>query len=217
MGLGLFSYYQGRSVNVTFGTILWPGVLLCGMKADDLLQKLPVLWANRAQREESPWQLVNAVLRLGLLTLLTSALAFTCLMDLSCVFDPQNESPFKLKGRIPQENYVYRYSVSIKRYRKDHEEQPVAMVLNDAATIASFSHEKLAAALPTQIDWFTYDDIRQIIDFLAAAEMPFAIDRPSLERIYGYLPDEMSAVMQRYTPVEGYTAEASDLLLFEPL
>ncbi len=202
MGLGLFSYYQGRSHDCVFTFVCWPGFVLLALFAQEYLEQIKTIgWRKK-------------VGLLAVIVILSSLSAVSFYHDLRFVKAEALKVPavaskyqayFKKdtdeltdggEGSVDQEDSVYLTAVMdvIHTFRRNQE--PLNLVMFNAAEIYSILDEPWVKKVPATVDWFERADCENVIESIREADSILIIDPESYDVLWSYFQDDLRDVLQ---------------------
>ncbi|QEK17164.1 hypothetical protein LAJLEIBI_01173 [[Clostridium] hylemonae DSM 15053] len=184
MGMGIFSYYQGRSHNEVFSWIVWPAVIIIALFTQDKL----LYYKEKGKLSGSN----NAKLYIGLIGLL-----FLSFDTIGILVFPKVLSP--LKSSKIEETYI---DVSAEFIQKFWPEQKVDLILSDNVQVAVQLGMPLDTPFTEYIDWYTKEDYNEIIDYLKQTRNLVAFDNVTLSALRLYKSEEMKEIESDYLHLE---------------
>lgn len=191
LGLGIYSYYNGRSHDFVFLAVVWPGVLLLLLFCQEYLKRL--------SERSGKLDLAKAVL--GIVT--AALLAATGLL---VMLDGNRLTNFKNKS-----SDIGGIADTVETLRKIRVgDEPLDLVMFSSATIYQLLGEKMTVNIPAVVDWFTKEDYRKVFDALEASENKVAFDRTAYDQLMYFEKDAFTKVLEGYK----LTHEEKDLLVF---
>lgn len=194
IGMGIFSYYNGRSHELVFLAIVWPGVVLLALFCQEYLRRL----------KKDGWRGVN-LLKFVLALWLLSVFAAGQLLALG------NPEVLKiLKNKPAGTDYLAPAISLIEKVRVGDE--PLELIMFSSASIYERLGEKMTANVPAVVDWFTKEDYRMVLDELEKSEDKVIMDRYAYELLMRYEAEEFNRIME-----ENYVLilQEQDILVYD--
>ncbi|MEG0878503.1 MAG: hypothetical protein RSF00_07495, partial [Oscillospiraceae bacterium] len=201
IGMGLFAYYQGRSHNDVFTTLMWNGILLLSIFIDEYA--CHVKQSASLPKEKRLWQVKLCCS--GALVLLFAAFYLFDIVD-PRMLSVEKEKPIKTNKTTE----LYRDFPIIEKIRDDEGEMP-DLIYNASAFAYSRLDEKMTAHMPERCDWFTFDECKAVVDYLSTSEKSFVIDKQSMDLILRKYPQITETITKSYV----FNGRLENLLWFK--
>ncbi len=203
LGVGLFSYYQGRSHKDVFPAVIWPGILLVVLFADEYADRIAIHRViyqkmNSIKKPMAFTDLSKLFLTIGLLLTLSLSLLVTDFKDDINIFNikstvSKNSQKTNLDNRL---NFIRRHSTN---------PEEVDILTTYFAEYYTMLNVKNPMPLRSIVDWFTKEDYQKVIDYLKTSHHPLFIDKKVYNMMMTYMPKEFTGVInQRFTLVDAY-------------
>ena len=202
MGLGLFSYYQGRSHDYVFSYVCWPGFVLLALFAQEYLEQIKLInWRKKIG-------LLAVIVFLSILagvsvyfslkTAKADALKIPAVANAyqSYLKKDTNKLNSHAASSADPEDSVYLSSVLnvIHTFRRNQE--PLNLVMYNAAAIYSTLDEPWVKKVPATVDWFERADCEGVIKSIREADCILIIDRESYDLLWRDFQDELRDALQ---------------------
>lgn len=196
IGMGIFSYYQGRSHFSTFLAVIWPGILLLIVLADEYYNNIHKMTPVRKSVSYCN------KLKFALVFVLLTCLAGNYVMHAAV---PSEFTLQKDKTHAMKTTEVSAFLDVVKEARQGKE--PIDLVAYNAETVYCLLGETRIANVPATIDWFTKEDYRRVFHYLSETKNKVIIDNASLYYLQTYEPENLNTVLKRFVllqQLEGY-------------
>jgi len=191
IGMGIFSYYQGRSHFLTFLAVMWPGIILLVILMDEYLCKPTIKGEGKKH-----------IIDIGKLKLIcVSAL----IASLAINYIAHAVLPTELQLAKDKEHNVKTSEISgllalVKPMEKNNEQ--IDLVAIDSAEVYCILGDKKIADIPATIDWFTKDDYQKVFNYLMKTNNKVIIDQYSMDLMKMYEPEKLQNVLERFILVK---------------
>lgn len=209
LGIGLFSYYQGRSHNFVFTSITWPGMILFVLYVDECISKIKPYYNNYTdtsigKRVTSLNYLVKGIF--GILILVCFSTSY--------IYNFKNDdliATFKDKKSSSEQIIAMNAVNFVNEIRKNNE--PIDLIMSYSASVYSILGEKSEVNVPATVDWYTKEDYRKVMDWIGKTENKIIFDSNSYNLLNTYNNKELNEVLNNKFILEKNT---KDYLLFTP-
>lgn len=154
LGMGIFSYYQGRSHNEVFLHVIYPAVILCGVFLDELLTKI----------KQNNNKIFNNMISLLLYLTLT-------VLALSNIYSLCTNSELKtiITKQESNETDEFRNTIALMKTIKEQIGELDFIMPYESYYYYNLNIED-KKCFSSYIDIFTYDECRKIITYLSNSE-----------------------------------------------
>lgn len=203
IGMGIFSYYQGRSHEYVFIPITWPGFLILILFMEEWVEKCRLIRFN-----ESKLEFTINIIKFILVSFFMVGFALSYLYnikskdDVNTLFYKNNESYFGIDETIS-------YIESIKE-----EDEDIDLIMNNSAIIYNLMNEKTNNNIPSTIDWYTKDDYRKVINWLRTTNNKIILDEFSYNLLEKYCSEDLKNIIsERFEVVK----HKDSLILLQPI
>jgi len=196
IGMGIFSYYQGRSHFLVFLDVMWPGILITIMLMNEYLSK-----PDSVNVEKRHFFDVNK-LKTMCITALIASLAVNYVMH---AVIPSELQVAKDKVHTVETSEI---STLLNLFEAENvDNRDIDLVTNYSADVYCIMGETDVVNIPATVDWFTKDDYQKVFNYLLKTENKVIIDKYSMDLMLKYEPDKISNVLTRFklkNEVDGY-------------
>lgn len=197
LGLGLFSYYQGRSHDYVFVVACWPGFVLL------------TLFADEALRNRKTTSLRNKVILVIVLVFL-SALTGTATYDtykkirtpneasgysINVLADSSDSASGDTDAETSEGSVYLDNALQVIHTFRQHEE-PLNLITRNAAIFYMVIGEPWVKPVPASIDWFERSDCEQVLDSIRMADSIVIIDSYSFDLLWRFFQTELTNDLQ---------------------
>jgi hypothetical protein len=188
LGLGLFSYYQGRSHDYVFAEVIWPGLILTVMFCQEYLNN-----SRKYAKEQNSIEFkknftctldfIRFVLILSILIVLSIGSFFNIVNGNNQLRDINNKSSV---------GWISDTVDFIENIRKNEQ---VDLVMNNSAIVYSIMEEKMTANIPATIDWFTKEDYQQVFEYITNTNNLIIFDFDSYSLLMKYNAEQLNNII----------------------
>jgi hypothetical protein len=197
LGLGLFSYYQGRSHDFVFTFVCWPGFVLLALFAQETL---------RNRKTTSLRNKIILVVSLVFLSALTGASVYSSYRTVKTTVQTHDYSAAVLAdsagsvsgdtGTETQGGSVYLDNALqvIDTFRQNKE--PLNLITRNAATFYSVLGEPWVKPVPASIDWFERSDCEKVLETIRTADSIVIFDQDSFDVLSRFFQEELVSDLQ---------------------
>jgi len=203
LGVGLFSYYQGRSHKDVFPAVIWPGVLLAILFAEEYAVKISQhrkIQHNTGMIKKPMFfaDVAKLILTIGLLITLQVSFTVIDFKDSVNIFTLKTSSfPNSQQGNMENRlNYIRQNSVDTAQ---------VDILTLYFAEYYTMLNVKNPMPIRSVVDWFTKEDYQKVIDYLKISRHQLFMDKRVYTLLMSYVPEEFTEVLKnRYTLLDTY-------------
>jgi hypothetical protein len=166
IGVGIFSYYQGRSHEKVFHLVVWPAfVLLAGLinSYDGVLKQL--------KRKGNLFLTSTVALRSTVIFILILSFAATGLVMIL------------FSSRLDDFRKIHHQNANVEikpqvTFLKSHfgDQTDIVYIGEHVSAIDMLLGRRIIAPIPDAIDWFTKDDFKRVLDFMADTPKTIVFD-----------------------------------------
>ncbi|MEI6132321.1 MAG: hypothetical protein WCQ41_05810 [Bacillota bacterium] len=200
MGLGLFSYYQGRSHDEVFNFVVWPGIILAVLFAQDYLAQI---FIKRNKNDKLKFDAFKTTL-----FVLKSVLISSMVIGFAVLFVTSTFTKIDIKNL--QDNTSYSVPAQrtevvdfLKSYLDKGRQIDLIMQYNDE--YYTMLGIKNPTPIGAPIDWFTKDDYKKIFDWLGKTKGLVFVDPYCKDLFNTFSPKEFSeAIKGRFREVDSF-------------
>jgi len=197
LGLGLFSYYQGRSHDFVFTFVCWPGFVLLALFAQETL---------RNRKTTSLRNKIILVVALVFLSALTGASVYSSYKTVKTAVQTHDYSAAVLAdsfgsdsgstdGETPEGSvYLDNALQVIDTFRQNKE--PLNLITRNAATFYSVLGEPWVKPVPASIDWFERSDCEKVLETIRTADSIVIFDQDSFDVLSRFFQEELVSDLQ---------------------
>ena len=157
VGIGVFSYYNGRSHDFVFSAVIWPAIILLAGFCQESLERIVV--------QKNSFDIFKFISILLLQTCFASCLLIN-LIKPDVIQDVKNKN-------IGQDTIIETVNF-IKENKQPNE--TIDIIMDDSAAMYSILRDKKIPNVPARIDWFTKDDISKVSKYLIDSNNKLFID-----------------------------------------
>lgn len=186
IGLGIFSYYQGRSHLYVFTFTIWPALIILAMIADEYLIEFIATVKDKTSVFMKIYNISKLIFTMGIVSVLS--ISFIVRMpgyiQMTTTSTEADESITPILTEIT--------SGELNNERID-------IIAFNADSIYSINNDINIANIPATIDWFTKSDVQKVIDYLATTNSNVIMDTGSYNMLLKYNNDQLNVVLSRFT------------------
>jgi hypothetical protein len=195
LGIGLFSYYQGRSHDFVLPAVIWPCIVIVAIMTNEYFEGILLNKESKSSTDN-----VQNIIRKSkyfvsslLLSILICAL-FISFNSEGYIINLQN------KPKRITISWINRTIELSKYYKKTN--RGVDLVMHNAAEIYAKLKERNIPPIPATIDIFTRDNCKKTMDYLEKTEKVVFFDDDTRNILQRYSPKEFEAFIARSVCVE---------------
>lgn len=196
IGMGIFSYYQGRSHFLVFLAVMWPGILMAVMLMNEYWSK-----PDSENVDKKRFLDVNK-LKTMCITLLIASFAVNYFMH---AVIPSELQVAKDKLHKVESSEI---STLLNLFEAENaDNRDIDLVTNYSAAVYCIMGETAVANIPATVDWFTKDDYQKVFNYLLATDNKVIIDEYSMGLMEKYEHEKINNVLTRFQlikEVDGY-------------
>ncbi len=203
LGVGLFSYYQGRSHRDVFIAVIWPGILLATLFAAEYAERLAKrreVYLEAGEVKKVPLFVEAGKLFLIAGLLITLSVSFLVL-DLK---DGRVAAQIHTTASQTSQKDIIKHRLSFiaRNTTKAEDVDILTMYFTEYYTLLGV---KNPMPLRSIIDWATKEDYRKVLDYLEITDNKLFLDRKTATLLSTYVPEEFNEILnRRFTLVETY-------------
>lgn len=192
VGMGIFSYYQGRSHDHVFLSVVWPAVILLGYYVSKLFQKA----ASKDAGLQGGAGYKTKILWRGI------ALALLCLVSLTSIYAMKNPAiRHQLdKKALASENELADGIKTIKEMTNDGAIELDFFTWMDSLYYEAFGFQD-TKPFPAVIDLFTRADYNKVLDYMEQTDKPFVMLNTFYDTMLRFDESRFLKVLDRFTVV----------------
>lgn len=180
LGIGVFSYYQGRSHDSVFLSVIYPGIMLIGVFSDILLKKLSLVKLKKYQISN----IIIVCISIILLSVLATPTIYSLITDDTIKLHFNKE---ELKNISILEDFS-EYDTSNLEFITDYES-----LYYDKYNI------KDTKKFSAKVDIFTYEDCKKVMNFLKETDKDIVIDSNILKILESRYEEEYRGLSDKFT------------------
>ncbi len=194
-GIGLFSYYQGRSHDIIFRFVVWPAILLVTIFADEYLTKI--------SDQSKIYQQTDSTFKIRVKTdLLKLVLIIVVLSTLSVSFFVQSYKNKFINNLISKDSIIDSKEVPFRENlnfikKNSLKNEKIDLLLLYFTEYYSILNLQNPMPISSQVDWFTKEDYKKVIRWLEITDHKLFIDKDISYLLTQYMPEEYSKVISR--------------------
>jgi len=200
VGMGIFSYYQGRSHDYVFTAILWPAGVLAALFAGEYYDELVLLSARERAPKRSGTRLwVNAV-KMGLSVVFLAAFALSLALQL---YEPGHINDV-FSGRDYNDPEDMTGAIG---YMRDciGEERDVDIIVQRYSYFYTKLGLKSGMPVYSSVDWFTKAQLDDVLTWLETTTHLLILDNALWHKLRNYDPARFDAAINgRFELVSTY-------------
>lgn len=194
-GLGIYTYYQGRSFITNLITVLFPAILILPIIIKKIYQKISYFTAEKTENIKNMFY----VLHFSIFYLI----AFGALLFMFSVFILNLP-----KVRHAQQNWPIRQKVQYLAYLVQ-DKNPLIFTLDSAFYYKALNKKNnLPVAAP--IDFFLKQDYYNLFSYLNRTKTSIVLDKEQFTRMNMFVPAELNELLQKTTHTQN-----DEFVLFE--
>lgn len=215
MGLGIFSYYTGRSHDYCFIPIVYPAIILAAMFMQEYISKLKYYYVNKfikkkrnnlnsedieylsdiCAKEEAYGDKTDKVF------IVTDTIKLVCLGTILILFLSSFFYNYKYNSeldrmkhkKVNRDESISRCIEFINRVNPD--KNPIDLIMDNAAYISCEMNMPLYAQIPATIDWFAKKDYSKTLNWLSKTNNIVVFDEHSMGLLNRYNGDEIKKIL----------------------
>lgn len=197
LGLGLFSYYQGRSHDYVFTVVCWPGFVLLALFAQETL---------RNRKTTSLRNKIILVVALVFLSALTGGSVYSSYNTLKTKVQANDYSTAVLSDSfdsVSSDTSAQKQGGSvllnnalqvIHTFRQNKE--PLNLITRNAAVFYSVIGEPWVNTAPASIDWFERSDCEKVLESIRVADSMILFDSDSFDVLWRFFQQELTSDLE---------------------
>jgi hypothetical protein len=188
IGMGIFSYFQGRSHLHTFIPVTWPGIIILILFIQEYIDEF-----KKFKFQDNKKNKIMVGLKAVLIMLLIGNYAFALIVNLvvpSRLIDAKNNI------KSMHATYITPIIDEVNNIRVGDEN--IDIIAYNSAAIYCTLGETDIANVPASIDWFTKKDYQRVLDWIATTNNKVIFDRTSYNHLLTYSNEEMLLILQRF-------------------
>lgn len=162
LGIGIFVYYQGRSHNLVFPSVIYPGIILMGIFLGNLLRQIRL-------QKKSVLKFVNILTAFIILTILC---AFSTLAVCNLIAN-KNIHLFLNKKELNSKKYLDDYS--------EYNVQNMEFITEQESLYYKKYNLKDTKKFSAYVDIFTYEECDKIEEYLKSTDKDVVIEKTLYE------------------------------------
>lgn len=193
LGLGIFSYYQGRSHDAVFILIIWPGIILGCLFIQEYLVRINEYFKSVEITKKSFFSIKIVVLfakPLLIFILIASFAVYFVNYSFS-----QNIKNYATNLTLPVPFYRLDVENFIKQNKAENEQ--VDLLIEYFEEYYTVLGVKNPMDIRSSIDWFTKEDYAKVINWLEKTTHTVFIDVNTENLLIAYVPKEFNSVLER--------------------
>jgi hypothetical protein len=203
LGVGMFSYYQGRSHKDVLVVVLWPAILLIILFADEYAGKIArqyrtYMETNILRKTKLAADAAKLFLTAGLLVTLSISFFLLDLKDNDLIYNINTTNAVNSQ----KDAMRYRFSFIARNITNREDIDILTLYFTEYYTQLDVENPMPVRSV---VDWATKADYRKVVDYLRISDNKLFIDKKVVIMLSTYMPLEFTEVMnQRYTLVANY-------------
>ncbi len=195
MGVGLFSYYQGRSHDHVFLFVVWPAILLATVFADEYFTTVKGQYKIYSQTDKSgkvkfKTDLLKLILILFVLSTFSVSFVVQFYKDKTINRLIRKDLIFDSK-EVPLTDNLNFIKKNILKNEK------IDLIILYFTEYYSILNLQNPMPISSQVDWFTKEDYKKVIRWLEMTDHKLFIDKDISYLLMEYMPEEYSSVISR--------------------
>lgn len=197
MGLGIFSYYQGRSHDLVLSAVLWPGVILLVLFTQEYAENIwPVLSKNPISVKNSikgkAYPIIKFILSGLIISFIISSFAVNML---------DNTRLTDAKAMVSKTVKDYKIDEALRLY--DYyaiDGKSIDLIMEYSAPIYCLRNDTTIPNIPATVDLFTKVEYAQYITYLRTTNNIVIFDAKTLKLLEKYCTNEFKdSFLNRYS------------------
>lgn len=195
LGVGLFSYYQGRSHRDVFVAVVWPGVMLIILFANE--------YAEKVVQQLKFYKEMNSLKKARLFTdasklFITIGVLLTLTVTFITLDYNDNSSIIFIKAIDTKYSQKTIFDNNLKFINKNNSDnEKVDLLIGYFTEYYSILQVKNPMPIRSNIDWFTKDDYQEVINYLNVTDNKVFLDKKITTLLMTYVPKEFTAVINK--------------------
>ena len=189
MGVGLFSYYQGRSHDIVLLSVLWPAVLIAAMLLSDLFNQLAAI---KNRKKEYINKRITVIISAKFILLMIFFVSYMLVFPSEMLNDPtlvsfQNRSTSEYNEQINESYKTIKSELAgstntdLFIYQQDYYYTMLGL--------------KNQTGLGSNVDWFTREDYDRALLWLRNTNRDLIIDKQMEQLLSSYNEEEFTQIM----------------------
>ena len=195
LGIGLFSYFQGRSHIEVFSVVIWPGIILGCMFIQEYLVKISIIFKSvnsKITRTVLNFEVIvlaaKTILALVLIGMFAVNLVNVTLIPDGKIKDLYTKPYMNKPLTLPGMDFIEQNMPANKKI------DLLIEYLEEYYTVLGTSNPMDVRSC---IDWFTKDDYAKVIKWLETTQNDLIIDSKVRGLLDTYVPSELNDVLNR--------------------
>ncbi len=189
LGLGIFSYYQGRSHDDVFFSVVYPAIIILGIFLDYLIENY------------RKYMKAEKVYKGFIILLITATLSNFATFTIYAIFNEKGCSD-KLDKRTVFETNIISPALKTARILKNIFGK-VDFVINFESYYYIATNQKDNKKFPAYVDIFSYEDCKKILDYMEENEITLCMQPDIFDAIKLKYEDELCELLnEKYKMVE---------------
>ena len=189
IGLGSFVYYQGRSHLYVFAYVLWPGILILVLLAEDFMHECLLCIKNKCNRFDKLYSFLKTVFVLCIIGVISTSF-------IECYSSYMKSS----SNSVTDEKFLTPILNEVTSAKLIHEK--VDIISYYAAEIYCQRNDTNIANVPASIDWFTRSDLQKVIDYISKSKNYMIMDLDSYEILKQNNAKQLNQALSHYTLIK---------------
>lgn len=192
LGIGIFSYYQGRSCNDTFAFVIYPAIIILGIFLDTIIAHTYV-----HIKKHSKDLIIKNICNVCQIIIISATLTVLASSTIYYFFNNDSIRIIRNKEQLFSTNYM---KDDIERARQIKELVPdTEFLLENDSYIYNELNMKDNRNFYAHIDLFRYKDYEKILDYLSENDVSFCTDAKIIEVMHKkYLYEFVNIVSKKY-------------------
>ncbi len=194
-GLGIYTYYQGRSFISNLITVLFPAILILPILLKKIYQQIPYLKTKSTENVKNLFYILHFTV--------FETIAFGAMLLLFCVFIINTPQRHKVKQDWPLQSNAASLSNLIK------DKNPIIFTL-DSAYYYKALNKKDIFPVAAPIDFFFKQDYYNLFSYLDRNKTSIVLDKEQLARMKKFVPAQLKEFINKTKHTRN-----NDFVLFE--
>lgn len=180
LGIGVFSYYQGRSHDSVFVGVIYPGTILIGVFTDILLEKISLVKAKKYQISNMLIVCINIV--------------WLSLLATTTIYSLVTDGTIKLHF-----NKELLKNVTILEDFSEYDTSNLEFITDNESLYYDKYNIKDTKKIPAKVDLFSYKDCEKIMKFLKETDKDVVIHYKILQILESKYKEDYQSLNDKFT------------------